>query len=162
RIVALFYYPWSWSLDKVSAGPSALNATTVFVACGNLAILAGLRMASRGRSALRPPPAGQRLPHPAIIVLLAVLSFAISEFLFATAPYLFFSRPYLRNVPCGEREDLTLESIRSLQGSAASSVLNADAVFERMFSRAGYLDVATSFVAGRDVYNETLGVTYAI
>src|ERR1051325_3418487 len=82
RVATLFLFPWSWSLDKVRAGPGALNEMAVFIGCGNLAMLAGPMMANQGpHASTRLAGSSQRLPHPAIIALLAVLSFLVTQLL---------------------------------------------------------------------------------
>jgi hypothetical protein len=82
RVATLFYTPSSWYLDKVSAGPHEVNQATIFVTCGNLALFAGFALAGR-RTATRVhvPSSTSRLPHPAMIVLMAVLSLVMTQLL---------------------------------------------------------------------------------
>lgn len=260
RVATLFYMPWSWSLDKVGAGPHEVNQATVFVACGNLAMFAGFVVAGRSTGAgVRLLPSNQRMPHPALMVLMAILSMVITQlmsgfgligrvagFLEATllntyflilisvlylsicgrrihrlyviaiaglvafvflrtvlggsraallevvmfgliallaqegrtrvgprmlvgalaacimAPYFYFTATYLRNIPLSEEGSVSLEAIKTLEAPAASSVMNRDVLFERMFGRIGYLDAATAMMAGRARYAEVIGVKYLI
>lgn len=84
RIATLYYgVPWSWALAKFDAGPRQVDEATIFIALGNLAMLAGLAVAEKGRagSGTYYGESKQRLPHPALILGLLVMSLLMSQFL---------------------------------------------------------------------------------
>lgn len=87
RVATLYYGPWSWALDKFGAGPHEVNQATIYVALGNLVMLLGFALAERGRAG-----GGafygervQRLPHPALILGMLILSIIMSQLLSGVA-----------------------------------------------------------------------------
>lgn len=80
RVATLFYVPWSWSLDKVGAGPHEVNQALVFIAFGNLAMFAGFVAAAKGEAAHGPlGPPSQRMPHPGRILLIVIVSIVMTR-----------------------------------------------------------------------------------